>query len=156
MTMLGNNYRLTDFQCALGISQLKKVPAWTARRQEIARQYDAEFQNMNMLSPLKVRSTVSHAYHLYVIQLNLELLTKERNEIFQALRAENIGVNVHYVPVYLHPYYRERFGLKKGLCPNAERAYERMLSIPMFAKMTDGDAQDVIDALKKVTEAYTK
>ncbi|ALM10317.1 MAG TPA: UDP-4-amino-4,6-dideoxy-N-acetyl-beta-L-altrosamine transaminase [Candidatus Peribacter riflensis] len=151
---LGYNYRLTDIQCALGLSQLKRVPEWTKRRQAIAKQYDAALKGMNGLCPLAVRKDVQHAYHLYVIQLELERLTAGRNEIFQALRAENIGVNVHYVPVHLHPYYRRTFGTAEGLCPVAERAYERIISLPMFAAMTEQDAQDVIEALKKVLSHY--
>jgi len=151
---LGYNYRLTDIQCVLGQSQLKRVPAWTKRRQEIARTYDQAFATMKGMTPLRVREQVEHAYHLYVIQLNLEQLTADRNEIFRALRAENIGVNVHYVPVHLHPYYRKTLKTKEGICPVAERAYARIISLPMFAAMTDQDIRDVIEALKKVLSHY--
>ncbi|MDD5103141.1 MAG: UDP-4-amino-4,6-dideoxy-N-acetyl-beta-L-altrosamine transaminase [Candidatus Peribacteraceae bacterium] len=154
VTDLGYNYRLTDIQCALGLSQLKRVPAWTLRRREIAKKYDAAFQTITGVAPLQVRKNVEHAYHLYVIQLQLERLSANRNEIFRALRAENIGVNVHYVPVHLHPYYRQTFGTKPGLCPIAEHAYERIISLPMFAGMTDRDVQDVIEALQKVLAHY--
>lgn len=151
---LGYNYRLTDIQCALGMSQLKRVPAWTERRQEIAKQYDAAIVGMSGVKPLSVRKDVKHAYHLYVIELDLENLTADRNEIFRALRAENIGVNVHYVPVHMHPYYRRTFGTKEGLCPVAEQAYRRIISLPIFAGMTDQDIQDVLEALKKVFRHY--
>ncbi|MDO8468830.1 MAG: UDP-4-amino-4,6-dideoxy-N-acetyl-beta-L-altrosamine transaminase [Candidatus Peribacter sp.] len=154
VTELGYNYRLTDIQCALGLSQLKRVPAWTKRRQEIAKQYDAALKEMAAAKPLQVRKNVEHAYHLYVIQLELERLSADRNEVFRALRAENIGVNVHYVPVHLHPYYRQTFGTKSGLCPVAERAYERIISLPMFAGMTDRDVQDVVEALRKILAHY--
>lgn len=154
VTDLGYNYRLTDIQCALGLSQLKRVPVWTKRRQEIAKQYDVALQTMAGAKPLQVRKNVEHAYHLYVIQLELERLSADRNEIFRALRSENIGVNVHYVPVHLHPYYRQTFGTKPGLCPVAERAYERIISLPMFAAMNNGDISDVEQALKKVLAHY--
>jgi perosamine synthetase len=156
MTELGYNYRLTDIQCALGMSQIRRIPAWTARRQAIAKKYNAAFAGMKTLKPLRVRSEVSHAYHLYVIQLNLEDLSADRNQIFQALRAEGIGVNVHYIPVHLHPYYQKTWKTRPGLCPNAERSYERILSLPMFAAMTDADADDVIAAVQKVLSHYSR
>jgi len=128
MTDLGYNYRLTDLQCALGMSQLRKLTAWVSRRQEIARRYDSVFSKMTAIKPLGVRKDVSHAYHLYVIQLELTRLHGTRKEVFTALRASGIGVNVHYIPVHLHPYYRERFGTGLGLCPVAEGAYDRLIS----------------------------
>ncbi len=155
MPDVGFNYRLTDIQCALGISQLKNVPAWTGRRQELAKRYDKAFAGMKGLWPLTVRPDVSHAYHLYVIQLDLDRLSVDRNTIFQALRAENIGVNVHYIPVHLHPFYRKTFKTSEGLCPVAENAYTRILSLPMFAAMTDRDGDDVITALEKVLSHYS-
>jgi perosamine synthetase len=153
---LGYNYRLTDIQCALGLSQMKKIPAWTKRRQELARQYDEAFAEIEGASPLTVRAGVSHAYHLYVIQLHLETLSADRNEIFRALRAENIGANVHYIPVHLHPYYRRTFQTGEGLCPVSESAYARIISLPMFASMTDEDLQDVIEAVHKVFSHFSR
>jgi perosamine synthetase len=153
---LGFNYRLTDIQCALGISQLPKLPAWVRRRQAIALRYDAAFARMPAVRPLAVRPEVSHAYHLYVIRLELDRLRVDRAAVFSALRAEGIGVNVHYIPVHLHPYYRRTFGTAPGDCPVAEAAYERILSLPIFPAMTDEDAEDVIRAVGKVTEAYAR
>lgn len=153
MTELGYNYRLTDIQCALGLTQLRKLPLWTRRRQEIARAYDVAFADLPAVRPLRTRPSVSHAYHLYVIRLDLSRLTADRTTIFSALRAEGIGVNVHYIPVHLHPFYRERFGLEPGLCPVAEAAYEEILSLPIFPGMSDRDAGDVIEAVRKVVEA---
>jgi perosamine synthetase len=150
MVDLGYNYRLTDLQCALGMSQLRKLPGWVARRQEIARRYDTAFAEMPVVQPLGVRDDVSHAYHLYVIRLDLTQLRVTRAEVFAALRAEGIGVNVHYIPVHLHPFYRERFGTRPGLCPVAEEAYERLLSLPVFPKMNNADVEDVILAVRKV------
>jgi len=153
MTDLGYNERLTDFQCALGLSQLKKVPLWTKKRQEIAQKYDAAFRDLP-LDSLGVRDGVSHAYHLYVARLRLAELSADRTQVFKALRAEGLGVNVHYIPVHMHPFYRDRFGTKKGDCPVAESAYESMLSLPIFAAMTQKDSDDVIEAVTKVLTFY--
>ncbi len=154
MVDLGYNYRLTDIQCALGMSQLRKLPKWVACRQEIAQRYDEAFAEIPVVRPLEVRSDVSHAYHLYVIQLDLTQLKVGRAEIFSALLAEGIGVNVHYIPVHLHPFYRGRFATKPGLCPVAEAAYTRLISLPIFPKMTDKDVSDVIHAVRKVIDHY--
>jgi perosamine synthetase len=154
MVDLGYNYRLTDFQCALGLSQLRKLPKWVERRQEIARQYTATLANLPMIQPLHVRPNISHAYHLYVIRLNLAQFQVTRTEIFAALRAEGIGVNVHYIPIHLHPFYRQRLGTGPGDCPVAEAAYEQIISLPIFPQMTSHDVEDVITALHKVVAAY--
>lgn len=156
MVELGYNYRLTDLQSALGLSQLRKLDRWLARRREIARRYDAALRDIPALRPLAVRPNVEHAYHLYVVQLELERLRASRAEVFAALRAEGIGVNVHYIPVYLHPYYRAHQGTTAGLCPHAEVAYERILSLPMFPRMSDQDVEDVIEAMHKVVAEYLK
>lgn len=153
MVELGYNYRLPDIACALGLSQLRHLPAWTRRRQEIARLYDAAFDGLPAVRPLAVRPGVSHAYHLYVIRLDLARLSADRGTVFHALRAEGIGVNVHYIPVHLHPFYRERFGTGPGLCPVAEAAYGEILSLPIFPGMSDADARDVVEAVHKVIEA---
>ena len=154
MVDLGYNYRITDFQCALGMSQLQRLPEWVVRRQEIAKVYDEAFSSLSCVSPLDVRSDISHAYHLYVIRFNPAQLRVDRNTLFQALRAEGIGVNVHYIPIHLHPYYRDRHNTGPGLCPVAELAYEQIISLPMFPRMTNEDVQDVIEALYKVVGAY--
>jgi perosamine synthetase len=153
MVDLGFNYRLTDIQSALGISQLAKLRPWLERRRAIARRYDEAFAGLP-LRPLPPRVGVEHAYHLYVVLLELESLTVGRKDVFAALRAEGIGVNVHYVPVHLHPYYRDRLGTSPGMLPVAEDAYERMISLPLFPAMTDEDVDDVIAAVTKVLEAY--
>ncbi|WP_407689959.1 UDP-4-amino-4,6-dideoxy-N-acetyl-beta-L-altrosamine transaminase [Salisaeta longa] len=154
MPDLGYNYRLTDFQCALGRSQLAKVPEWTERRQAIAAQYDEAFASLDGIQPLHMREDATCAYHLYVVQLNLDALSVDRSTVFDALRAEGIGVNVHYIPVHYHPFYRKRFDTKEGLCPNAEAAYERILTLPVFPRMTDGDVRDTVNAVEKVMAAY--
>jgi UDP-4-amino-4,6-dideoxy-N-acetyl-beta-L-altrosamine transaminase len=141
MTELGFNYRITDFQCALGISQLKKLPEWIKRRQEIAATYDAAFANIAEITPLRTSQDVSNAYHLYVIKLSEEL---DRDKVFCELRKNGIGVNVHYIPVHLHPYYKNKLKTDIGLCPVAEEAYTKIISIPMFPAMTDEDVEEVI------------
>ena len=165
MVLLGFNYRLTDIACALGLSQLEKLAANLARRWEIAAQYTAAFRDLPagvipaIFSPTivvpTVREGVNPAWHLYPIRLNLEMLAVGRGEIFRALRAENIGVNVHYIPVHQHPYYRERFKSEEGY-PVAEDAYERLISLPMFHSMTAQDVEDVIHALGKVVTHFDR
>jgi len=145
MVSLGFNYRLSDIQCALGLSQLRKLPAWVLRRQEIARRYDAAFAGNEAFHPLVTRSGVSHGRHLYVIRLRDGL---DRGTFFKALREAKIGANVHYAPVYLHPFYREKFGHAPGLCPRAEAAYAQILSLPIFPRMSDADTDDVITAVR--------
>ncbi len=156
MVLLGFNYRLTDIACALGLSQLAKLGPNLARRREIAAQYSAAFRDVPGLIPPSVRGEVNPAWHLYPIRLDRAKLTVDRGQIFRALRAENIGVSVHYIPVHLHPYYRDQFGHREGECPVAEAAYERLLSLPMFHGMTDADVADVVGAVSKVTSHYAR
>jgi perosamine synthetase len=156
MVLLGFNYRLTDIACALGLSQLKKLKANLLRRREIAALYAAAFRDLAGVMPPAVRTDADPAWHLYPIRLNLERLSANRAQIFRALRAENIGVNVHYIPVHCHPYYRDRFGYQGGEYPIAEDAYERLISLPMFHAMSDEDADDVIHALRKVISHYAR
>jgi perosamine synthetase len=156
MVDLGYNYRITDFQCALGMSQLKKLPDRVSRRREIAAQYDDIFHALPGIDPLKVLEGVSHAYHLYVVRLDTNYLDADRPTIFQAFWAEGVGVHVHYIPVHLHPFYQREFGTQKGLCPNAEAAYEGILTIPLYPSMTDEEVGDVIAAAEKVIRAFLK
>ena len=152
----GYNFRITDFQCALGISQLKKLERFVARRREIAARYNEAFAEMEEIITQPESADVKAAYHIYVIQIRTELLKVGRREIFEALRAENIGVNVHYVPVHLHPFYQREFGYKKDDYPKAERYYERAITLPIFPKMSDKDVEDVIGAVQKVTRDYRR
>lgn len=144
MTELGYNYRITDFQCALGMSQLSKLPEWVIRRNHIA-----DYYNENLcaqIRPLSVDSNVVHAYHLYVIRSN------NRDKLFTSLRKVDIGVNVHYMPVYLHPFYRDNFGTSEGLCPVAEDVYPTILSIPIFPAMSDFEVEKVTDEVNKLAQ----
>jgi perosamine synthetase len=156
MVLLGFNYRLPDFACVLGLSQLKKLEANLSRRREIAARYAAAFRDLAGILPPAVRLDVNPAWHLYPIRLSLERLSANRAQVFRALRAENIGVNVHYIPVHCHPYYRDRFGYRGGEYPIAEDAYERLISLPMFHGMSDQDVEDVIAAVKKVIGHFAK
>jgi UDP-4-amino-4,6-dideoxy-N-acetyl-beta-L-altrosamine transaminase len=155
MQELGYNYRLTDFQCALGIAQLKKIDKNIQRRVEIAKRYNDEFKDLTeiiipQLNPLDSTS----AWHIYMIQLNLEKLKVGRKDIFEALKAENIGVNVHYIPVHLQPYYRNKYNYHQGDFPKAERYYSRAITLPVFPKMSEKDIDDVVSAVKKVINYY--
>jgi len=157
MQELGYNYRLTDFQCALGISQLGKIESNLARRREIVKKYNNKFKNMPELIVPSINPKNSNpAWHIYMIQVNLEKLKVGRREIFEASRAENIGVNVHYIPVHLQPYYQKRFGYCLGDFPKAENYYSRAITLPVFPKMSDKDIDDVTTAVKKVINYYKK
>jgi perosamine synthetase len=156
MVLLGFNYRLPDIACTLGIEQLKKLDANLARRREIAARYTAAFRELPGVIPPATRQDADSAWHLYPIRLDLAKLTADRAQIFRALRAENIGVNVHYIPVHRHPYYVEKFGYRGGEYPVAEDAYERLISLPMFHTMTDRDVGDVIRAVGKVVGHYSR
>jgi perosamine synthetase len=153
---MGYNFRITDFQCALGISQMKKLDLFLKRRREIANTYDHAFSQMPEIMVQQVNSDVKHAYHIYVVQLYKERLKAGRKEIFDALRAENIGVNVHYLPVHLHPFYKNQFSYKAGDFPKAEEYYTRAITLPIFPAMTDEDVNDVIEALRKVIAYYRR
>jgi perosamine synthetase len=155
MVLLGFNYRLTDIACALGLSQLKKLETNLARRRDIAARYTDAFRDFPAVIPPSVRSEANPAWHLYPLRLDANL-TADRAQVFRALRAENIGVNVHYIPVHLHPYYRDRFGYRGGEYPVAEDAYRRLISLPMFHGMTDHDVEDVITAVGKVASYYAR
>lgn len=152
---LGYNYRITDFQAALLSSQLKKLPLFSSRRKKIAQMYDLAFTKIDGIVLQESIPQSDTTRHLYIIQLELEKFSVSRREIFEALYAENVCPNVHYIPVYYLPYY-EKLGYERGLCPNAERLYERILSIPLYYGMTDDDVADTIRAIEKVLTHYRK
>jgi perosamine synthetase len=156
MVMLGYNYRLTDIGCALGISQLRKLPANVVRRREIANRYTENFRQIPGLVLPGVRPDVNPAWHLYPIRVDVTRFQVSRSEVFRELRAQGLGVNVHYIPVHLHPYYRERFSYRLGQFPVTEEAYERLISLPMFHSMTDQDVKKVINVLRKIMGRYRR
>jgi len=147
MIDLGFNYRITDFQCALGLSQLNKLPLSLQKRTEIARKYDSAFGLLDGVSPLGKNPEITHAYHLYVIKLTPDIVLRSREEIFHELRNRGIGVNVHYIPVHLHPYYQKQWGTRPGDCPRAEAAYEQILSLPMYPGLTEDEVALVIEQI---------
>ena len=159
MADLGYNYRITDIQCALGISQLQKLSGFLERRRELAAFYDEAIAGIPGIEPLDLRSDVipakrqapgtsrsSHAYHLYVVRVD----PSRRDKIFNALRKAGLGVNVHYIPVHLHPYYQNKFKIKPGLCLKAEEAYKGILSLPIFQGLSDQQVQEVVAAVIRV------
>jgi UDP-4-amino-4,6-dideoxy-N-acetyl-beta-L-altrosamine transaminase len=145
---LGYNYRITDIQAALGSSQLKRIDEFVSRRVELAKRYTQELRDLPVTLPCQSQDAHS-AWHLYVIQIQLDKCKKSRRQIFEELRELGIGVNVHYIPVHMQPYYRS-LGFKKGDFPNAEQYYEQAISIPMFYKLTDEEHAYTINCLKKV------
>ena len=140
MTELGYNYRISDIQCALGLSQLKNLPEWLRARNELAEAY-TNLLSDSMVHPLSTSKGSRHAYHLYVVT------TDYRDEFFTKLRDNNIGANVHYVPVYMHPYYTQ-LGYNKGLCPVAEELYAKILTLPLWPGMKIEDVERVVSLLK--------
>ena len=136
-----------------GRAQLKRLDGFLARRKAIAERYGGAFNELAEVEPLSIREDRESAWHLYVIRLALERLQVDRKQVYRALRAEGIGVNVHYIPIYWHPYYQAQ-GYPKGLCPRAEEFYERIVTLPLWPGMADKDADDVITAVFKVAEAY--
>lgn len=153
MVDLGYNYRLTDMEATLGISQLKRLPEFVEKRRAIADFYNREFSKLQGVKIPFQNPDTNSSWHLFMLCLQLDKLNVSRREVFEALRAENIGVHVHYTPVYTQPYY-QNLGYQKGSCPVAEHWYETALTIPIFPKMTDEDAQTVVDAVKKVLNFY--
>lgn len=145
MIELGYNYRICDIQCALGASQMKKLEGWVERRRAIAARYRSTLPAIAGLEVLRDRDDSKNAYHLFVVKVPAGI---DRAAVHRRLRELGIAANVHYMPVHLHPFYRERFGTGEGLCPTAEREWERILSIPMYPAMTDGDVDAVVAALK--------
>ena len=152
----GNNYRLTDFQCALGLSQLAKLQGFWATRDRLARRYREKLAGSPFVELPALPATVRHGWHLFVILLRLDRLTVDQDTVLRALRAENIGVQLHYPLVYRHPYYQRRFGYGSGVSPVAESVEKRLVTLPLFPTMTDADQDDVLAALDKVFAHYAR
>lgn len=152
---LGMNYRMTDMQAALISSQLDKLPLFQKRRKEIVAKYDQAFSRIPELFVQKEIPESDTTRHLYILRIRPEKLTIGRKKFFEAMAAENICCNVHYIPVYYHPYY-EKLGYEKGLCPHAEKLYSEIMSLPLYYSLTDQDVEDVITAVRKLCEYYKK
>lgn len=150
---LAMNYRMTDMQAALIISQLDKLPVFSARRKEIVKAYNEAFSKLPQIIVQKEIPESDTTRHLYILRLNLSRLRIDRKQFFEALGAENICCNVHYIPTYYFPYY-EKLGYQRGLCPRAEKLYQEIISLPLYYAMTDQDVQDVIGAVTKIAEYY--
>lgn len=153
MQDLGYNYRLTDLQCALGISQLEHLDDALARRREIVAAYNTAFSELDWLTTPGLRKAADAAttsWHLYVARIDFAALGRTRAEVMTRLRADGVGTQVHYIPVHLQPWYRERFGYGVGKCPVAEHYYEQALSLPLYPSMTDGDVEHVIAAVRSL------
>ncbi|MGA0610324.1 DegT/DnrJ/EryC1/StrS family aminotransferase [Caldimonas sp. KR1-144] len=142
----GFKYNLTDIAAALGIHQLKRLRGFQARREQIAQAYDAAFAGLPLIVPPRAKGDDQHAWHLYVVRL-ADDAPLDRDAFIERLFALGIGVSVHYIPLHLHPYWRERYGLDAARFPHSQRAYERMVSLPLYTKMSDADVQRVIDAV---------
>ena len=155
MQFLGFNYRMTDIQAVLGTSQLKKIERFIDRRKQYVRLYNQSFKSIPEIEVPYQDPNGESSWHLYIIRLNLEKLEVTRKEIFEALIKENIGVNVHYIPVHWMPYY-QGLGYSKGICPKAEQLYQEIITLPLFPAMTIEDVNDVINAVKKVMRWYRK
>lgn len=151
---LGFNHRLSDVGCALGLSQLARLPENLRRRRRIAARYTAAFLKLEGFMVPSVRQEVNPAWHLYPIRIDEKVMGVTRPEFFRALRAEGIGANVHFIPVHLHSSYRRRFGYQGGEYPVAEAAYRSLISVPIFHGMSDHDVEDVIQAIEKVAGYY--
>jgi perosamine synthetase len=152
MVELGYNYRLTDIAAALGSSQIRRLDEFLTRRRALAARYMERLADHPVLDLPAVADDAEPAWHFLFARLRLDRLGTDRGTVFRALRAENIGVNVHYIPIHTHPYYRDRFpGVSM---PVAEAAYERLLTLPLHAGMSDADVEDVVTALNKIAEVY--
>ncbi|MCD6459485.1 UDP-4-amino-4,6-dideoxy-N-acetyl-beta-L-altrosamine transaminase [bacterium] len=153
MQNLGFNYRITDIQCALGISQLKKLPEFLEKRRNIVQLYHNSFRNIDSIDYIKEADTVKSAWHIYPINLKGRLKSK-RKKIFEFLRKKQIGVNVHYIPIHLQPYYRKNFGFRKGDFPISENFYDTTITLPLFPSMTEEEVSKVITSVLKVVEIF--
>ncbi len=152
----GYKYNMTDIAAAMGLAQLRKIEKMWKRRKEIARRYTEAFSQFPELEPPTVRPDVQHAWHLYILRLNLDRLRISRNQFIEELKARNIGTSVHFIPLHLHPYYRETYGYKPNDFPVAYREYQRVISLPIYSRMSDRDVEDVVEAVIDVVKKYKR
>lgn len=152
---LGYNYRMTDMQAALVISQLDKLELFKARRKEIVKKYDEAFSRLPQVIVQEEIPESDTTRHLYILRINPKKLTIDRKRFFEALGAENVCCNVHYIPVYYFPHYRQ-LGYQRGLCPKAEKLYEEIISLPLYYAMSDADVDSVIAAVEKIANYYAR
>jgi dTDP-4-amino-4,6-dideoxygalactose transaminase len=152
----GFKYNMSDIQAAIGIQQLARLPAMEQRRREIVRLYNNGFQDIEELTLPAERPEVEHAWHLYVVRLRLDRLSIDRAQFINELKERNIGTSVHFIPVHLQPYYRDKYGYKPDDFPIAYREYQRIISLPLYPRMTNGDVEDVIHAVRDVAMRFRR
>jgi dTDP-4-amino-4,6-dideoxygalactose transaminase len=152
----GFKCNMTDIQAAIGLHQLRKLPQFQARRQEIVRRYNEAFSQFEELQTPVERPEVESAWHLYAPRLNLDRLTIDRAHFIQELKARNIGTSVHFIPIHLHPYYRDKYGYKPQDFPVAYENYLRLVSLPLNLRVSDQDVEDVIEAVTDVVATYRR
>ena len=153
MHEVGYNYRITDFQCALGLSQLKKLDQFLQKRREIAKRYNESFSSNEILKIPESHSFVDHAYHLYPLQINFEKTTISKPQFFEKMKQAGINLQVHYIPVHLQPYYKKNYGLKEGDYPIAENFYAKEVSLPVYPDLSINDQIKVIEKLSHLISA---
>ena len=152
----GFKCNMTDVQAAIGIQQLKKLPRFQERRKEIVKRYNQAFSQFSEIEIPIEKPYVESAWHIYAIRLNLEMLTIDRNRFIEELKLRNIGSSVHFIPVHLHPYYRDKYGYKPEDFPVAYRSYQRIISLPLNLRLSDKDVDDVIEAVAGIIEKYKR
>lgn len=153
----GFKYNMTDLEAALGLHQLPRLEEFITRRQELAAQFDQALSEVDEVkAPVWRKDEGRHVYHLYPIRIDLQKLSCDRAQFIEELKAENIGTTVNFIPIHYHPYYRDTLGLKPGSLPVVEAAYDALISLPLYPKMTDADGEDVMRAVRKVVEAYRR
>lgn len=152
----GFKCNMTDIQASLGLQQLKRLPDLYKRRREIVERYNEAFSQFQELQLPVERKDVEHAWHLYVVRLNLDRFAIDRAQFIQELRKLNIGTSVHFIPIHLHPYYRDKYGYKPEDFPIAFEEFQRIVSLPLYPRMSDQDVQDVIEAVADVVERHRR
>ena len=154
ITAPGWKYNLSDLLAAIGVAQLERFETTQQRRRELVARYAAGLAEVRAVRLPVARPGMTHAWHLFAIALELDCLSIDRARFIEELRAENIGTSVHFIPIHYHPHFRTSLGLQDGALPVAEDAYRRAITLPLFARMTDGDVDDVVHAVRKVAAAF--
>ncbi len=152
----GFKYNMPDFQAAIGRQQLRKLPSFQQRRHRIAGLYSQAFSELEELQVPVRRPVVGHAWHIYAVRLNLDALTLSRDQFIEELKRRNIGSSVHFIPIHVQPYYREKYGFRPEDFPVAHREYQRLISLPIFPKMTDEDVSDVVAAVSEIVRRFKR